>query len=109
MPLRRADDRQYTLANAQTVSSGTALQSVAIPGGEYTLFVEASTLSTISLQMQSPSGSWIEIQMFASAAVRINSGTSLCQIQIDLPAGNVRLFAVNAASATVSGYLVGAG
>ncbi len=104
MPTRRADDNRYTLA---TNASATC-NAVQIKGGEYVLFVNSTTnAGNISLQAQSPSGAWVDIQVFAGSFVRTTL-TTLCMVDLMLPACCVRI----AADATVTGlnaYLVGAG
>ena len=104
MPTRRADDNRYTLA---TNASATGA-AVSIKGGEYVLFVNSATnLGNISLQAQSPSGAWIDIQVFAGSFVRTTL-TTLCMVDLMLPACNVRI-AADAAVTGMNAFLVGAG
>jgi hypothetical protein len=104
MPARRADDNRYTLATNATATGA----AVSIKGGEYVLFVNCTTnLGNISLQAQSPSGAWIDIQVFAGSFVK-TALTTLCMVDLLLPACSVRI----AADGTVTGmnaFLVGAG
>lgn len=105
MPLRRSDDKTYTLGTALS-ATGNAVQ---IPGGEY-LFSVDGTLggATVSLQFLMPNGTWTDISVYSGSKV---SATTLpySQTGIDLPACNVRV-AINGGGASgVNGYLSGLG
>jgi hypothetical protein len=105
MPNRRSDDTQYTL-----LASGSATgNAVAIRGGEYMVFFDGTISgATVALQMQSPSGQWMTVEVFTGSAV---SYTVLPRSQtgIDLPAGNVRCAVTGGTSPVVNAYLVGLG
>jgi hypothetical protein len=58
--------------------------------------------------MQSPSGSWIDVCVFANSVVRMVNTYTYCQVQIDLPAGNVRIFQ-SGGNNPINAWLVGAG
>ena len=104
MPIRRADHTLYTLGVNLT---GTGAP-VAIKGGEYSLFMNCTTnLGNIALQAQSPSGAWIDIQVFAGSFVRTTL-TTLCMVDLMLPACSVRI-AADAAVTGMNAFLVGAG
>jgi hypothetical protein len=105
MPIRRADDVSYTLAS-NVSATGSA---VAIKGGEY-LFSAEGTVggSTISLQVQSPNGTWSDVLIFAGSAVK-STTLPFAQTQIDLPAGNVRMAATGGSPSALYAYLVGLG
>ena len=104
MPTRRADDNRYTLAS-NTAATG---QAVPIKGGEYSLFMNCTTnLGNIALQAQSPSGAWIDIQVFAGSFVRTTL-TTLCMVDLMLPACSVRI-AADAAVTGMNAFLIGAG
>ena len=104
MPIRRADDRLVVLG---TNLAGTG-PAVGIAGGEYTLLVDAAANNgTIFLQMQSPSGAWIEVQAFG-LPVR-TTGASMAQAGLSLPAGQVRIAFAGTVLNTLNAFLVGAG
>ena len=104
MPIRRADDRLVVLG---TGLSGTG-PAVGIPGGEYTLLVDTSSHNgTISLQLQSPSGAWIEVQAFG-LPVRTTVAT-MAQAGLSLPAGQVRIAFAGTVLSNLNAFLVGAG
>ncbi len=104
MPIRRADDRMVALG---TGLSGTG-PGVNIPGGEYTLLMDAAAVSgTISLQLQSPSGAWIDVQAFG-LPVR-TTGASMAQAGLSLPAGQVRIAFAGTVLNNLNAFLVGAG
>lgn len=105
MPLRRADDISYTL-----LQNGSATGSaVSIKGGEYMVYFDG-TLSgaTISLQTQSPNGTWVDVEVFTANAVRYSS-TPRSQTGIDLPACNVRCALNGGSPSGIYAYLVGLG
>lgn len=105
MSLRRADDNVYTLASGAS-ATGSA---VAIRGGEYIFSVEYAGTATLTLQVQSPNGTWLTVNEFNASPVSFTA--SGMQTAIDLPMGNVR---VNVASGTptassIYAYLIGLG
>lgn len=105
MALRRADDNAYTLATAASATGN----SVAIRGGEYLLSVEFAGTATVALQVQSPNGTWLTVNVFNASPVSFSA--SGMQTAIDLPAGNARA-AVTTGSVTAStlyAYLIGLG
>ena len=104
MPTRRADDTLYTLG----VNLSATGNPVAIKGGEYTVFVDSiGGTGTMALQMQSPSGAWIDVQMYG-IFVRTTL-TSMVQVGLLLPAGLVRVAVYGGLMSNVNAFLVGAG
>lgn len=105
MPIRRCDDNAYTL-----LSNGSASGSaVRINGGEYHFLVEGTVgSSTISLQVQSPSGVWSDVQIFAGSIVKFTTLPGN-QSGIDLPAGNVRCACTGGTPSGINAYLIGLG
>jgi len=105
MTARRCDSNSYTLA-ANLSASGA---SVMIPGGEYMFFCEGTpTGSTLSLQMQSPNGTWADVAIYAGTVVK-STTLPFFQTGVDLPAGNVRLAASGGTPTGLYTYLVGLG
>ena len=105
MPVRRADDQLYPLA-ANLSATGAA---VAIKGGEYQFIAEGTVgASTISLQMQSPNGTWSDVSIFSGSPVK-STTLPYGQTGIDLPAGNVRMAATGGAPSALFASLVGLG
>lgn len=105
MPIRRADDQQYTLLSAGS-ASGSAVK---IPGGEYMVFFDGTIgSSTVSLQMQSPSGTWSDVEVFTGQKVAYTT-LPRSQTGIDLPAGNVRCALTGGTPSGINCYLVGLG
>lgn len=105
MPLRRADDSVYVLA-ANASATGTAKQ---ISGGEYHFMVEGTAGgATIALQIQSPNGTWMPVQVFSGSVV---SFTTLPgnQSAIDLPNCSVRMSASGGSPSGLFAYLIGLG
>jgi len=105
MPIRRADDNQYVLASNLS-ATGSA---VAVKGGEYHFMVEGTVSgATISLQIQTPNGTWSPIAIFSGSVV---STTTLpySQACIALPAGNVRMAVTGGSPSALYAYLVGVG
>jgi hypothetical protein len=103
--VRRCDSNSYTLA-ANLSASGA---SVAIPGGEYIFMAEGTvTGATISLQIQSPNGTWEDLSVYSGSKV---SATALpfAQTGVDLPACNVRMAATGGTPTGLYAYLVGLG
>lgn len=105
MPIRRADDNQYAL-----LENGNATgNAVAIKGGEYMVFFNGTIGgSTISLQVQSPSGAWIDVDVFTGSTVKYTA-LPRSQTGIDLPAGNVRVALTGGTPSGINAYLVGLG
>jgi len=111
MPIRRSDDLSYTLAsNATSTASGVnSGNGVAIKGGEYHFFAEGTVGgSTISLQIQSPNGTWSNVLVFSGSAVA-STTLPFSQAQIDLPPGLVRMAATGGTPTGLYSYLVGLG
>ena len=105
MPIRRADDNSYSLA----VSASATGSSIAIKGGEYMFFVEGTAGgSTLSLQIISPNGTWVDVQVFTGAIVKFTTLPGN-QTGITLPAGYVRLAVTGGAGVSVTASLVGLG
>jgi hypothetical protein len=104
MPIRRADDTAYTLGVNLTVTGN----AVPIKGGEYSLFADCTgTNGTMSLQMLSPSGTWIDVQLYG--AFMRTTGLALLQVGLVLPAGLVRIATTGGATTGLNAYLVGMG
>lgn len=105
MPLRRADDLTYTL-----LSNGSATgAAVQIKGGEYMFFVEGTISgATVSLQVQAPSGNWVDVQVFTGSVVKFTVLPGN-QTAIDLPAGNVRCALTGGTPSGIFAYLQGLG
>lgn len=105
MPIRRADDISYPLLVAGS-ATGSA---VAIRGGEYQFMVDGTAGgATISLQLQSPSGAWMDAQVFTGSVVKFTTLPGN-QTGIDLPAGNVRCYITGGTPSGINAYLVGLG
>lgn len=105
MPIRRADDTQYTLL-ANGSASGSA---VPIKGGEYIVYFDGTLGgATISLQTQSPNGTWMDVEVFTANPVRYNT-TPRSQTGINLPACNARCALTGGSPTGVFAYLVGLG
>ena len=104
MPIRRADDALYTLGVNLTATG----DPVAIKGGEYALFADCTgTNGNTSLQMLSPSGAWIDVQIYG-AFIR-TTGFGMLQVGLLLPAGLVRIATTGGATTGLNAYLVGMG
>lgn len=104
MALRRADDLAYTLGTGLSATGN----AVAVKGGEYMFFAEGTlTSGQVSLEIQSPSGTWVTVQVFTNALVRFTTLPGN-QAAIDLPPCNVRV-AVSGVASGVAAYLVGCG
>lgn len=105
MPTRRADDTQYALL----VNGSSTGSSVAIRGGEYQFMVDGTAGgTTASLQVQSPSGVWMDAQVFTGSVVKFTTLPGN-QTAIDLPAGNVRCALTGGTPSAINAYLVGLG
>jgi hypothetical protein len=104
MPIRRADDTLYTLGVNLTANGSP----VPIKGGEYALFADCTgTNGSLSLQMLSPSGIWIDVQLYG-AFIR-TTGVTMLQVGLLLPAGLVRIATTGGATTGLNAYLVGMG
>lgn len=105
MTLRRADDLTYTLlSNANATGA-----AVAIKGGEYMFMVEGTPGgSTISLQVQTPNGTWQDVQVFTGSVVKFTTLPGN-QSAIDLPMGNVRCACTGGSPSAIYAYLAGMG
>jgi hypothetical protein len=87
--------------------SGTG-NPVAIKGGEYAVFADGNfSTGGMSLQMQSPSGAWIDVQMYG-AFIR-STQASMLQVGLLLPAGMVRIATTDPMAYGVNAYLAGMG
>jgi phage-related tail protein len=105
MPIRRADDQQYALL----VGGSATGAAVAIKGGEYQFMVDGTAGgTTASLQIQSPSGAWMDVQVFTGSVVKFTTLPGN-QSAIDLPAGNVRCALTGGTPSGINAYLVGLG
>jgi hypothetical protein len=105
MPLRRGDDASYTL-----LSNGSATGSAfSVKGGEYLFSVEGTVSgATISLQFQSPNGTWADVQPYGGTAVKATA-LPYCATMVALPAGAVRVAISGGPPSAVYAYLVGLG
>lgn len=105
MTVRRADDTAYTLATNASANGA----SVAIKGGEYFFLAEGTAGgSTISLQVQSPNNTWVDVSVYSGSVVK-STTLPYSQTGIDLPAGNVRLGVTGGSPSTLSASLFGLG
>lgn len=105
MPIRRADDTAYTLLTAGSATGA----AVPIKGGEYQFMVDGTVgASTISLQVQSPSGVWMDVQVFTGSVVKFTTLPGN-QSAIDLPAGSVRCACTGGTPSGINAYLIGLG
>jgi hypothetical protein len=105
MSIRRADDSRYTLLSAGS-ATGSA---VTIPGGEYIVFFDGTIgSSTVSLQVQSPSGVWSDVEVFTGQKVAYTT-LPRSQTGIDLPSGAVRCALTGGTPSGINCYLVGLG
>lgn len=105
MSNRRADDTQYTLLAAGS-ATGSA---VPVKGGEYMVFFDGTIGgSTISLQAKSPSGVWMDVEVFTGAVIKYTT-LPRSQTGIDLPAGDVRVALTGGTPSAINAYLVGLG
>ena len=105
MPLRRSDDKTYTLGTNLSANGA----SVQIPGGEYLFFVDGTPSGgTLSLQIQMPNGTWSDVSIYSGSKV---SATTLpyAQTGIDLPACNGRVAMTGGTPTGVNSYLSGLG
>ena len=105
MPIRRADDTTYTiLSNASATGPATAIR-----GGEYLFTCEGTVgTSTISLQVQTPNGTWTDVQVFTGGVVKFTALPGN-QTGIALPASNVRVACTGGTPTGIYGHLIGLG
>ena len=105
MAVRRADDTQYTLGTGLS-ATGTGVN---IKGGEYMFLVDGTIGgSTASLQVLSPSGVWMDVQVFTGSVVKFTTLPGN-QSAIDLPAGQARVALTGGTPSGINAYLVGMG
>lgn len=105
MPIRRADDSTYALL----VNGSATGNPVTIRGGEYIVFFDGTLAgATVSLQVQSPSGVWMDVEVFTGNAVRYTT-TPRSQTGVNLPAGSVRCALTGGTPTGINAYLVGNG
>lgn len=105
MPLRRSDDTQYSLGTGLSATGN----AVAIKGGYYTFTVEGTaTGATASLQLQAPSGTWVDVAIFSGSVVKTTT-LPYAQSGIALPAGNVRVALTGGTPTGVAASLIGEG
>lgn len=107
MPILRGDSSAYQLLNsAGAAGAGTPVQ---IPGGEY-IFLANGTIggSTLQLEVETPNGSWVTIQVFTGSLVRFTA-LPASQTAIALPAGRVRANLVGGTPSGVTAHIVGLG
>jgi len=102
--VNRCDDRTYELVRNGTISG----PPVQISGGEYTLFVDSEVNNgTLSLQMQSPSGTWVDVRNWGLQYVR-TAEYAACILALELSAGVYRLRSEGLAF-NLNAWLVGNG
>ena len=105
MPVRRSDSLSYTLASNLSATGA----AVAIPGGEYTFAADGTAGgSTISLQVKSSNGTWIDVQIFSGSVVKSTS-LPYTQTAIALPACSVRIAATGGSPSGLNSQLTGLG
>ena len=101
--INRCDDSTYQLADGISMSG----PSVAIKGGEYTLFIESeSNNGTLVLQQLSPSGVWLDCQAYGLQYVT-TTAYAACILGLELSPGIHRLKA-DGLVLNLKAYLVGA-
>lgn len=106
MPNCKIDASQYLLASGASATGAW----VPITGGEYAFFLESATNGgTLSLQIQSPSGTAMDVQVFSGAFVRTTTTVPYSQLQVELPACNVRVALTGGAATGITAYLQGCG
>jgi hypothetical protein len=105
MPIRRSDDNKYTL-----LSNGSATgAAVNIRGGEYQFTADGTPGgATISLQLQTPNGTWTGVNVFSGSTVQATT-LPYAQTSIGLPAGAVRCALNSGTPSGINAYLVGLG
>jgi hypothetical protein len=101
--INRCDDSTYQLADGISMSG----PSVAIKGGEYTLFIESEANNgTLVLQQLSPSGVWLDCQAYGLQYVK-TTAYAACILGLELSPGIHRLKA-DGLALNLKAYLVGA-
>ena len=101
--INRCDDSTYQLADGISMSG----PSVAIKGGEYTLFIESEANNgTLVLQQLSPSGVWLDCQAYGLQYVK-TTAYAACILGLELSPGIHRLKA-DGLVLNLKAYLVGA-
>lgn len=104
MPVRRSDPLAYSLASNLSATGA----AVSIPGGEYIFSAEGTVGgSTISLQVQSPNGTWSDASSWGAAVKTLT--LPFAQTHIDLPACKVRMAVTGGAPSALFASLVGIG
>lgn len=105
MPLRRCDDKIYSLGTGLSATGAAVL----IPGGEYMFMVDGTVSgATISLQVLAPSGVWMDVQIYSGSVVKFTALPGN-QTAIDLPAGSVRVACTGGSPTGINASLVGLG
>lgn len=105
MPVRKSDSYNYTLA---TNASATGA-AVSIPGGSYTFSASGTAGgSTISLQIKSPNGTFMDVQIHTASLVKTTT-LPFVQTSIDLPACDVRMAATGGVPSALFANLTGLG
>lgn len=105
MPNLRTDSATYALL----VNGNATGASVRITGGEYMVYFDGTISgATISLQTQSPSGQWMDVEVFTANPVRYTA-LPRSQTGINLPAGQVRCALSGGSPTNINAYLVGLG
>ena len=101
--INRCDDATYQLADGISMSG----PSVAIKGGEYTLFIESEANNgTLVLQQLSPSGVWLDCQAYGLQYVK-TTAYAACILGLELSPGIHRLKA-DGLVLNLKAFLVGA-
>jgi len=104
--MARADALSYALAAAAS-ATGSA---VAIRGGIYQFQVEGTVGgSTISLQVQLPSGSWADVRAEGGSTAVSSTTLPYTASPVYLPAGNVRMAATGGTPSALNATLSGIG
>jgi hypothetical protein len=102
----RTDPLSYPLASNAS-ATGSAVQ---IRGGEYMFFAEGTVGgSTISLQIQSPSGNWLDVGALAGSAIVKSTTLPYTASPIVLPACYVRMAATGGTPSALNASLTGIG
>lgn len=105
MSLKRGDDNAYALL----VNGSATGSAIGIRGGEYIVFFDGTIGgATVSLQCQSPSGQWMDVEVFTGSAIKYTT-LPRSQTGIDLPMGNVRCNITGGTPSGINAYLVGLG
>lgn len=105
MPTRRADDTAYSLL----VNGNATGAAVPIKGGSYMVMFDGTVGgATVSLQCQSPSGVWMNVEVFTGNSIAYTS-LPRSQTGISLPAGSVRCALTGGAPSGINAHLIGLG